>query len=63
MQSKGRARSKTGDALFVLLRDEAGFEQWAKNKEEYLNYEAMETVGRGNHLGNSLVYDGKPFRC
>lgn len=44
MQSKGRARAKTGGALFVILRDEPDFESAALNKEEYNNYEYMEKV-------------------
>ncbi len=44
MQSKGRARARTGNARFVLLRDEFDFEAFASNKEEYQNYEFMEKV-------------------
>jgi hypothetical protein len=44
MQSKGRARARTGNAQFVLLRDEFDFEAFASNKEEYQNYEFMEKV-------------------
>ncbi len=48
MQSKGRARVKTGDALFVLLSDEKDLEEYSKNKEEYKNYEIMEKVEKLN---------------
>lgn len=45
MQSKGRARAKGGNALFVILRDDdLSFEEFSKNKEEYDNYEYMEKV-------------------
>ncbi len=44
MQSKGRARAKTGDALFVLLDDAKDFEEYSKNSEEYDNYKYMEKV-------------------
>lgn len=43
MQSKGRARAKTG-ARFVILHDETDFNQYSANTEEYRNYEEMEKV-------------------
>ena len=46
MQSKGRARAKTGNALFVILEDEADFERFSSNKEEYRNYDYIEKVRR-----------------
>jgi len=48
MQSKGRARAKTGNVLFVVLSDEKDFEEYSKNKEEYNNYETMEKVEKLN---------------
>ena len=43
MQSKGRARAKTG-ARFIILHDESNAEQFAQNKEEFRNYEELEEV-------------------
>ena len=43
MQSKGRARAKTG-ARFVILRDESNINEFTVNNEEFRNYEQMEKV-------------------
>ncbi|CAF1273759.1 unnamed protein product [Rotaria sordida] len=48
MQSKGRARSRKENALFVLFRDEPEFEEFRLNKEEYENYEYMEKLLKQN---------------
>ncbi|UJR36873.1 hypothetical protein I4U23_029586 [Adineta vaga] len=48
LQSKGRARKLGGNALFVVLRDEATPESYALNKEEYLNYECIEKLLKNN---------------
>jgi endoribonuclease Dicer len=44
MQSKGRARAKDGEALFVLLRDESDVDISLKNSNEYEDYKYMEKV-------------------
>lgn len=46
IQSKGRARAKDTQALFVVLNDEQDLEAFSKNKDEYENYEEMEKVNR-----------------
>ncbi len=44
MQSKGRARGKTGKSLFVLLNDENNLDAFSESRKEYEDYEYMEKV-------------------
>ncbi|CAF4697295.1 unnamed protein product [Rotaria sp. Silwood1] len=48
MQSKGRARARNENALFVLFRDESTVEELSLNREEYQNYEYMEKMLKQN---------------
>ncbi|CAF3584226.1 unnamed protein product [Rotaria socialis] len=52
MQSKGRARARSKNPLFVLFRDESTVEEYSLNSEEYKNYEFMEKMLKNNFKAN-----------
>ncbi|CAM4964802.1 unnamed protein product, partial [Rotaria socialis] len=52
MQSKGRARARSKNPLFVLFRDESTVEEYSLNSEEYRNYEFMEKMLKNNFKAN-----------
>ncbi|CAM4788781.1 unnamed protein product [Rotaria magnacalcarata] len=52
MQSKGRARARSKNALFVLFQDESTFEKYSLSNEEYRNYEFMEKMLKNNFKAN-----------
>ncbi|CAF1053013.1 unnamed protein product [Adineta ricciae] len=55
LQSKGRARAQTGNALFIIMRDEGDYETFAKNSEEFENYTHMEKMLKQNFQSEPTI--------